>query len=132
MADKLTSKQTQTQQVDPTLAKESDSLVNLFRLLASGGFEPNRGETIAALTSKQEDAMDMGDAAATAFGFPVGARTDMPAPTTSATGVRGYSTAAEFDKSRSLLPASYLAMLEEFKNTVRQPVAQQGFKKAGK
>lgn len=102
------------QKIDPQLAAESNALVNLFRLIASGGYQPNRGVTIAGFTPKQNEAFSMGDAAATAFGFAPSGRDPMPATEESAYGIAGYRPSREYDAMREGLPPEYLNLIENF------------------
>lgn len=111
-----TSEQETVQTVDPQLARETHGLLNLFRLIGSAGYQPNRGVTMAGFTPKQEATFDMGDAAASAFGFDVPDRSPMPATTTSAMGIEGYRPAIEYDANVRALPPQYRAIMRQFLN----------------
>lgn len=103
---KTTKKET-SQQIDPALARESHNLAQLFKQLASSGYEPNRGVTIAGFTPAQEAAHKMTNDAAASFGFAPAEGTGMPETETSASGVEGYSTDEEYDASVAALPADF-------------------------
>jgi hypothetical protein len=79
-------------------------------------YSPNRGVTIADFTPQQKAAMANTSAAADAFGLASGDSPAMPAAETSATGIKGFSTGAEFDDmvSKSLSPALQAAINKFF------------------
>lgn len=111
-----TSKQTATSQIDPNVAAESNALMALFKSIASMPHQTNRGVTVAGFTPQQRAAMEMGNDAAAAFGFapaanPVG---ELPAMRTSAQGIKGYSTAPEYDKSVAALPKEVREQISSF------------------
>lgn len=111
----LVGKTTQKQEVDPTLAAESHSLIGLFRMLMGQDPQINRGVTIAATTPKQEAAFNMGDAAASAFGFAPAGSPSMPERETSASGIEGYSIGKDYDKSISMLPEAFKEFMGKFR-----------------
>jgi len=132
MGDFLMGKDTQTQQIDPMLAAESQSLINLFRSLAERPDEINRGPTIAAFTPDQEAAFGATDSAAKAFGMGVADRTSMPEPMTSAQGIKGYSIAPEYDESMASLSPEYKQWREAFGEVASTPTPTQSFDSGGK
>lgn len=126
-----TSKNTQTQQIDPTLAKESHSLINLLRLIGSQEHQVNRGVTIAGLTPKQKAGLAASDSAAAAFGMQPSGRDAMPATQRSASGIEGYSIAPEYDKSKSLLPKEFRAAMDDWRSQFGTQTKEQKFKSGG-
>jgi len=124
-----TSKDVTTKTVDPAVAKDSNALNNLFRSLASSGYEPDRGVTIADFTPQQKTAMQSTDVAAAAFGAPTSGfgvgqldpqgnpRPDFsagPVAERSALGIMGFRPSVEFDASKALLPEDYLKDTDRF------------------
>jgi hypothetical protein len=104
-----TSKKTQEtkQTADPALVKDYGNLTGVAQFLASLGFQPNRAVTVAGMTPAQEASFASTQNAAAAFGMPVATSTGAPAPTMSAGGIMGYSTAPGYDEAVSKLPAGY-------------------------
>lgn len=135
MGSFLTSKQTQTQTIDPTLERESRSLMSLFRMLAGMEPQPNRNVTVADFTPQQKAAMDGTQAAAGAFGMPTavgGPSAGMPNATASGNGIMGFSSAPEVDRSKALLPSETKAQLAAFRNAASTPTRHQKMKSGGK
>lgn len=126
-----TSTSTQTNTVDPQLARESHSLLNLFRLLAGGGHQVNRGVTTAGFTPKQQEAFSMGDAAASAFGFNPSGRDPMPETETSAMGIEGYRPSREYDFSMAALPEGFRNLMSKFYDQASQQTKYKQMKSAG-
>ena len=125
-----TSKDVSTQQVDPSVAKDSNALNNLFRGIASQGFEPNRGVTIADFTPQQKRGMEASDLAAGAFGMPSGggAPTSGPTAEASASGIMGFRPSVEFDASKAALPPEYTAAMDKFQTGLGKPTKYKQFK----
>lgn len=88
------------------------------------GYQPNRGVTIAAFTPDQEAAMANTNNSAAAFGMNTGGGPSMPAIQTSGTGVRGYSTGAEYDDMLSRLPEGYRKSIQSFFADPNTPMAR--------
>jgi hypothetical protein len=105
------------QSIDPRLAAASAEALTRAADASKIPYSPNRGVTIAAFTPQQEAAMRNTSAASTAFGLDGGSMAAMPAVETSASGVRGYSTGADFDEmvKRSLSPEIIAAIDGMFK-----------------
>lgn len=128
-----TSKQTAQSEIDPTVAAESQALMNLFKGIASRPHEPNRGVTVAGFTPQQEASFGMTNDAAKAFGFspatsPVAA---MPKMTKSPQGIEGYSLAPEYDKSVSMLPKEVRDQMASFYKQAGKKTPEKSFKKPG-
>ncbi len=124
-----TSKDVTTKTVDPAVAKDSNALNNLFRSLASSGYEPDRGVTIADFTPQQKTAMQSTDVAAAAFGAPTSGfgvgqldpqgnpRLDFsagPVAERSASGIMGFRPSGEFDASRAALSEDKSQAMDQF------------------
>lgn len=103
-----------SQTIDPQIARESHKILNLFRLMASGGYQPNRGVTIADFTPAQKAAFSMNDAASQAFGFAPTQPVQMPQAEVSASGIQGFRPSVEYDASMAALPPEYRALMEQF------------------
>ena len=89
--------------------------------LAQTGYTPYYGPDVAAFTPMQEAAFQGTNLAASAFGLPSFAM-GMPAPTTYAGGVRGYSSAPMYEQSlnalRTIMPAQFERLTRPFANPV--------------
>lgn len=109
--------QTQTQ-IDPALAAAARDAIEFAGAAAAIPYSPNRGVQIADFTPQQKAAMESSNMAAAAFGMPTGAAPAMPAVETSAGGIRGFSTGAEFDamKNKSVTPGLQAAIAQLFAN----------------
>ena len=114
MAGGKTSKK--TSEINENLANIAANNYAMAQDIARLGYQPNRGVTVAAFTPQQEAAMRGTNAAATAFGLPSVAdpMAGMPAPETSAGGVRGYSSGADYDQMLARLPAGYRGNIDAF------------------
>ncbi len=128
-----TSKQTAQSEIDPTLAAESQALMELFKSIAARPHQVNRGVTVAGFTPQQEASFGMTNDAAAAFGFspatsPVAA---MPKTSRSPQGIEGYSLAPEYDKSVSMLPKEVRDQMASFYKQASKKVKQKSFKKPG-
>lgn len=132
MGGLLTSKSTQTQKIDPTLALESESLIGLLRMLMGTDPVYNTGVTIAGMTPRQKAAMKNTSTAASAFGLDVPSEPEMPATTTSASGIEGYSIAPEVEASKAALPPTFIEMLKSFRDAASKPTPTQSFDSGGK
>jgi len=111
-----TSKDVATSTTDPQLAKESNALLNLFKMVAGEGYQPNRNVNVAGFTPQQIAAQEASNTAADAFGLTSAADNPMPMTRTSGTGIEGYATADEYDKSVSLLPKDFEEGRDKFYN----------------
>lgn len=114
-----TSTTSSVQQIDPTIRKESSNLMDLFHLLAS--VEPRASENvdIAAFTPKQEAAFNMGNIAASAFGFtPAESGTEGVAKDTSALGISGYSSGKEANTAYDNMGVEYRAAMDQFYDAI--------------
>lgn len=132
MGDFLTSKSTSRQEIDPTLAAESASLIGLLRMMMSEEPQYNRGVTIAGFTPTQEAAFNNQSTAAKAFGMAAPESTGLPKTTTSASGIEGYSIAPEVEASKNLLPESFKKMMEEWRTKAGTETPVQSFEDGGK
>ena len=110
-----TSEQTQTQQVDPNLAKESHALLNLFKTVGGQGYQPNKNVRIADMSPREKAAIAMSDSAGLAFGMPAMA-TGGSAPTVqrSASGIMGFSPKADYNKAVRRTNKGYKNALTDF------------------
>lgn len=100
-----TSKQTQTQQIDPQIRAESEALTSLARRVAGMGYNPYQGNTVADFTPGQRAAFTAADQAASAFGMPTGASTGGPTGSTEgAYGIRGFSPQQTLEAQQKNLP----------------------------
>ena len=90
-----------SQEIDPSLTAAARDALDFAAAGAAVPFSPNRGVTIADFTPQQKAAMQTSNVAANAFGLPTAATTGMPAAQTSATGITGFSSAAEFDSMKN-------------------------------
>lgn len=101
-------------EINEDVAREADYKYNVAKDIAGLGYQPNRGVTIAAFTPQQEAAMRGVNTAANAFGM--GIQGDplahMPTPEVSASGIRGYSTGADYDQMIARLPPEFRAKLD--------------------
>ena len=123
-----TSKDVSTQQVDPSVAKDSSALNNLFRGIASQGFQPDRGVTIADFTPQQKASFEGSDLAAAAFGMPTAAPTGGPTAEASASGIMGFRPSVGFDASKAALPPEYLSAMEDFQTGIGRERKYKQFK----
>lgn len=107
----------QEMKINPELAAAAKENYGMAQQIAKLGYQPNRGVTIAGFTPQQQAAMSGNVNAASAFGLPTAApMAGMPPTETSATGIQGYSTGAEYDDMLSKLPAGYRAQIDSFFN----------------
>jgi hypothetical protein len=109
---------TQSQEIDPGLTAAARDALDFSAAAAALPYSPNRGVQIAGFTPQQEAAFANSDAAAGALGLATGGRPTMPALETSANGIKGYSTGANFDeiKNKSMSPELQEAMAKLFAN----------------
>lgn len=92
---------TESQSIDPKLAAGGAHILSSAFESASQPYRPNKGTTIAAFTPQQAAAFQAANDAASAFGMataddPMGT---MPDAEVSASGVRGYSSGAQYDEN---------------------------------
>ena len=89
--------------------------------LAQTGYTPYYGPDVAAFTPMQEAAFQGTNLAASAFGLP-GSAMGMPAPTTYAGGVRGYSSAPLYEGAlrelQARMPGQFERLLMPFVNPI--------------
>lgn len=90
-------------------------------VLAQTGYTPYYGPDVAAFTPMQEAAFQGTNLAASAFGLP-GSAMGMPAPTTYAGGVRGYSSAPLYEGAlrelQARMPGQFERLLMPFVNPI--------------
>lgn len=91
--------QTQTNEIDPALTAAARDALDMASAAAAIPYSPNRGIQIAAFTPQQEAAFAGSNQAARAFGMSPAAELSMPNVQTTASGVRGYSTGADYDQA---------------------------------
>lgn len=107
-------KTTSKVEIDPEMRREASSLLDVGRLVASLGYNPQQGPTIAAFTPMQEAAFANTNAAASAFGMQGGANPLTGVNTqTSASGIRGYSGYEDFMREKSNLPPEVLQQIND-------------------
>lgn len=105
----------QSTSINPEVAKAAAKNYAMAQDVAKLGYQPNRGVTIAGFTPQQQAAMSGNVQAASAFGLPTAApMSGIPPTQTSATGIQGYSTGAEYDDMLSKLPGGYRASINSF------------------
>jgi hypothetical protein len=106
------------QQIDPGLTAAARDALDFAAAGAAIPYSPNRGVQFAAFTPQQEAAMEGADEAATAFGLPSGGGLveRLRNKETSASGIEGYSTGADFDemKNKSMAPGLQAALAKLF------------------
>ena len=101
--------QTQTTQMDPALTAAARDGLDMAAAAAAIPYSPNRGVQIASFTPQQKAAFAGADAASGAFGLGTVGPAAMPEEFTTASGIKGYKTGADFDEMRD---ASYSAGLQ--------------------
>lgn len=91
------------------------------------GYVPWTGPDVAAFSPMQNAAFQGTNQAAAAFGMPTSQGTGMPAPTTFAGGMQGYSSAPMFNAAvedlRTSRPGQYAAIQSMFVNPTARPQA---------
>jgi hypothetical protein len=133
MGSFLTSKSQQTNKIDPTLDRESQSLMKMFRILAGQEQQFNRGVTVADFTPQQRAAMESTQSAAGAFGMPQANPVDgMPEAQMSASGIRGFSIAPEVDASKAALPQEFRSAMQDWRKLASTPTKVKKHKTGGK
>lgn len=120
-----TSKQEQSQQIDPMLRDEAISTSNLVRALAGLGFNPYKGNTIAAIQPAQRKAMNMANSFAEAFGFDGAAGKGIPKATKDDAGLKGYSTFKGMKKAMGKDYNKFKDRLDAWFEQASQPVDYQ-------
>lgn len=114
-------KTTSKVEIDPEMRQEAKQLLDIGRLVASLGYNPQQGPTIAAFTPMQEAAFSNTNAAASAFGMQGGANPLTGVNTqTSASGIRGYSGYDDFMREKSNLPPEVLQQINDIFTKLRQ------------
>lgn len=91
---------TSTQEIDPGLTAAARDALDFSAAAMAVPNSPNRGVQIAGFTPQQEASFANNNAAAGALGLATGGMPAMPAKETSASGIEGYSTGADFDQMR--------------------------------
>lgn len=86
-----------TQQMDKGLTAAARDALDLAAAGAALPYSPNKGVQFAAFTPQQEAAMQGANAAASAFGMPTAAGPALPAAEVSSSGIKGYSTAKDYE-----------------------------------
>lgn len=130
MSGALNKTSTSETKINEDVSKAASQNWQLAQNIAKLGYQPNRGVTIAAFTPQQEAAMRGTNTAANAFGMGMAGDplANMPQAETSASGIRGYSTGADYDQMISRLPPEYRAQMEQlFQTQQKQPAARANF-----
>jgi len=92
---------TKSQKIDPGLTAAARDALDFAAAAAAVPYSPNMGVQFAAFTPQQQAAFQGANSAATAFGLPSAGPTSMPKPKTSASGIKGYSTAADYQQIKN-------------------------------
>ena len=92
---------TKSQEIDPGLTAAARDALDFAAASAAVPYSPNMGVQFAAFTPQQQAAFQGANSAATAFGLPSAGPTSMPKPQTSASGIQGYSTAADYQQIKN-------------------------------
>lgn len=91
----------QSTKVDPMLKQAARDVLDFGAAAAAVPFSPNRGVQFAAFTPQQEAGMGAANDAASAFGMRTAEPLAMPQAYTTASGITGYATGADYDEMRN-------------------------------
>ena len=122
-----TSKQEQSQQIDPMLRDEAIANTNLIRALAGLGFNPFLGNQMSGITDATMVAANMADSAANAFGFGGGAAKGLEGlrGTDDGSGIKGFSP---FEGMKAAMGDEYDAFREQLDAWFKQASKKTAYK----
>jgi len=111
-----------SQQIPAWLEDAAKAAVSRSQDAAGIGYVPYQGPQVAAFTPMQDAAFAGTNAAASAYGLPTSQGNGMPAPTTYAGGMQGYSSYPMYQQELAALkqsnPAQYAALTSMFPQPV--------------